>query len=203
METITAIPTTYNGVQLRSRMEAQCAFLFDRLGWNWEYETYSIMLPNGVSFTPDFWLPEIDVVVECRGYESWKGRRQIQGLASLVQRAGGFEVPSKRWYVNDFLVVGPRDIARYSSSPTSEENELSGHPPIIRLCGCGWELLQHNTLYCFGCESSAIACIALSVKRGKISVNGSPVEEFSFPVHPSPRVKPNYCLEYDLDGAIL
>ena len=64
-----AIPTIYNGIQLRSRLEAQAAYLFDVLGWKWEYEPESIMLPCGTAYTPDFWLPEFRCVVECRGYD--------------------------------------------------------------------------------------------------------------------------------------
>jgi hypothetical protein len=53
---ITAIPTFYSGAQFKSRMEAQCACLFDKLGWEWEYEPWSLMLPSGLSYTPDFWI---------------------------------------------------------------------------------------------------------------------------------------------------
>ena len=44
-----AIPTTYNGVNFRSRLEAKYAAMFDQLGWNWEYEPVDM---NG--WIPDF-----------------------------------------------------------------------------------------------------------------------------------------------------
>lgn len=46
----TAIPTLYGETTFRSRFEAQCAFLLDTLGWKWEYEGFSLMLPNGVMY---------------------------------------------------------------------------------------------------------------------------------------------------------
>ena len=45
------IPTTYNDVRFRSRLEAQWAAFFDLLGWRWEYEPYDL---NG--YIPDFIL---------------------------------------------------------------------------------------------------------------------------------------------------
>lgn len=33
-----AIPTKYRGLQMRSRIEARWAAMFDRVGWPWEYE---------------------------------------------------------------------------------------------------------------------------------------------------------------------
>ena len=44
-----AIPTTYNGVNFRSRLEAKYAAMFDQLEWKWEYEPVDM---NG--WIPDF-----------------------------------------------------------------------------------------------------------------------------------------------------
>lgn len=47
----TAIPTTYKGVQMRSRLEARWAQMFDLLHWPWEYEPVDL---DG--YIPDFAL---------------------------------------------------------------------------------------------------------------------------------------------------
>lgn len=87
-----AIPTLYKGIQLKSRMEAQVALLLDTLGWKWQYEPFSIMLPNGTAYTPDFLIEGHRFIIECRGYESDKGERQIDGFAGLVTaRTGDYE----------------------------------------------------------------------------------------------------------------
>lgn len=48
---LAAIPTIYNGVQFRSRLEARWAAFFDLAGWRWEYEPFDL---NG--YIPDFAL---------------------------------------------------------------------------------------------------------------------------------------------------
>lgn len=46
-----AIPTRYEGVEFRSRLEAKWAAFFDLAGWRWEYEPVDL---NG--YIPDFFL---------------------------------------------------------------------------------------------------------------------------------------------------
>ncbi len=45
------IPTKYNGVQFRSRLEATYAAFFDLVGWRWDYEPVDL---DG--WIPDFWI---------------------------------------------------------------------------------------------------------------------------------------------------
>lgn len=47
--TYAAIPTTYKGINMRSRLEAKWACMFDQFGWQWEYEPFDL---NG--WIPDF-----------------------------------------------------------------------------------------------------------------------------------------------------
>jgi hypothetical protein len=46
---IHAIPTTYKGVNFRSRLEAKWACMFDQLGWDWSYEAIDLK-----GWIPDF-----------------------------------------------------------------------------------------------------------------------------------------------------
>jgi hypothetical protein len=46
-----AIPTNYNGINFRSRLEAKWARFFDLLGWKWDYEPVDF---DG--YIPDFYL---------------------------------------------------------------------------------------------------------------------------------------------------
>jgi len=50
---IPARPTTYNGVRMRSRLEAAYAEQFDAFGWRWEYEPECFASPAG-QYLPDF-----------------------------------------------------------------------------------------------------------------------------------------------------
>lgn len=59
----TSIPTTYNGVNFRSRLEAKWAAFFDLAGWRWNYEPIDLN-----RWIPDFVLHGADgkVLVEVK-----------------------------------------------------------------------------------------------------------------------------------------
>jgi len=57
----------YNGVYLRSQWELRTAKVLDILGIKWEYEKYCFIMPNGESYTPDFYLPKQDLWLEVKG----------------------------------------------------------------------------------------------------------------------------------------
>ena len=59
MQTIAAIPTKYNGVTFRSRLEARWAVFFDNLNIEWQYEREGYQLQDGTWYVPDFWLPGV------------------------------------------------------------------------------------------------------------------------------------------------
>jgi hypothetical protein len=71
---IRAIPTHYNDVRFRSRLEAKWAVFFDLCGWRWQYEPFD--MPGWI---PDFILRgENNVLVEVKPYsgaslETWNG----------------------------------------------------------------------------------------------------------------------------------
>jgi hypothetical protein len=51
------IPTTYKGVQYRSRLEAKWAVFFDHLGFEFAYESNSVKDEHGnILYTPDFYI---------------------------------------------------------------------------------------------------------------------------------------------------
>lgn len=54
-EAIKARPTTYNGVKMRSRLEARFAAGLDKLGIEWKYEPECFADESG-QYLPDFWL---------------------------------------------------------------------------------------------------------------------------------------------------
>lgn len=66
--TIRPIETHYAGCRFRSRLEARWAVFFDRLGTRWEYEPQGYRLGAGhKSYLPDFWLPDLHLLVEVKG----------------------------------------------------------------------------------------------------------------------------------------
>lgn len=91
-----AIPTRYNGVQFRSRIEAKWAAMFDLLGWRWEYEPIDL---DG--YIPDFVLvfPAGGVLVEVKS---------IFGVDDLIAAAAK-KIDASGWQTtntNSALILG-------------------------------------------------------------------------------------------------
>ena len=78
-----AIPTTgINGIRFRSRIEAQWAEMFTKLGWEWEYEPIDLK-----GYIPDFILkfPHRHLLVEVKGDTDIKN---IEQYADKIIKSG-------------------------------------------------------------------------------------------------------------------
>lgn len=60
-----SIPTFYNAVTFRSRLEARWAVFMDHLGVPWSYEHEGYALDSGW-YVPDFWLPTLQTHLEIK-----------------------------------------------------------------------------------------------------------------------------------------
>lgn len=91
----TGIPTMYNGVQFRSRLEAKWAALFDLVGWKWEYEPYD--LPGWI---PDFVLfgEKENVIVEVKPFFKLE-EYDTKKIVDAITQSGHSEM--------DILLLGP------------------------------------------------------------------------------------------------
>ena len=63
---IKTIPTTYNGIKFRSRLEARWAVFFDQVGIKYLYEYEGFELENKEWYLPDFYLPEYGIYCEVK-----------------------------------------------------------------------------------------------------------------------------------------
>ena len=57
--TLTARPTTYNGIKMRSRLEARYAAMLDAMEATWEYEPCAYANASG-QYLPDFLVTALD-----------------------------------------------------------------------------------------------------------------------------------------------
>lgn len=60
------IPTLYNGVEYKSKIESQIALFLDGVEIKHQYEPQSFLLASGRHFCPDFFCPEIKLWVEVK-----------------------------------------------------------------------------------------------------------------------------------------
>ena len=111
------IKTMYNGIEYKSRLEADTARIIDKIGYKSEYESISFLLPDGIHYWPDFYIPNIHLWIECRGYESEKGESQIEGFSNLI--AAGFIMPNKNLSTQpDFgLDILPFELVNKNDAP--------------------------------------------------------------------------------------
>ena len=79
-DTISVIQTFYNGHKFRSRLEARWAVFFDALGIKYIYEPEGFNLPDGLSYLPDFYLPDLKIWVEVKGLSNETDAEKVRNF---------------------------------------------------------------------------------------------------------------------------
>lgn len=59
-------PVTYCGWNMKSKLEGMYAVFVDKLGLDFIYEPERFKLSNGQIYTPDFWIPSSDLMLEIK-----------------------------------------------------------------------------------------------------------------------------------------
>lgn len=77
-------PSWYKGIHFRSRLEVKWASLFNKLKIKWEYEKQWFSVEPGLGYLPDFYLPDLGVFFEAKGFMDNNDMRKITGLARLL-----------------------------------------------------------------------------------------------------------------------
>lgn len=85
---IKAIETHYNGYRFRSRLEARWAVFFDTARIRYTYETEGFVLSNGITYLPDFYLPDYDMHVEVKA-DTEEGRADVLSKCGSAITWGG------------------------------------------------------------------------------------------------------------------
>jgi hypothetical protein len=109
-----AIPTRHNGLLFRSRCEARWAVVFDKIGWDYQYEPESYRLSCG-PYLPDFYLPDADVFFEVKAsYPTSDELRKAENLCVAREKpvviSTGPPNPQRDEIDNDLIVFYPEMI---------------------------------------------------------------------------------------------
>jgi hypothetical protein len=189
------IPTLYNGIQFRSRLEAKWAAMFDLLGWKYEYEPYD--LPGWI---PDFLLGNTlveikpttcfpaDVAEEVEPLADADGREVlILGCLFPLHQAG---IPATDGLVCGWLRAEPprwrpelsrtwgRAIINHFYDPIMNKIDLEfgfgPQPPWFGL----YHEYDHKMLCDPGCSPPDADRLELAVNRAGPERRGVPVESF-------------------------
>lgn len=92
IKTKAAIPTNGpRGIRFRSRLEAQWAYFFDFVGWNWEYEPFDLR-----GYIPDFILKfaKVEILVEIKGTLD---KADLNNYVKKIEDSG---------WVGDYMICG-------------------------------------------------------------------------------------------------
>lgn len=76
----------YNGIKLKGKWEVIVAKWLDLNNIKWEHETKSFDYEwNGIrKYYPDFYLPEFDLFIEVKGYETERDRCKWKDISNLI-----------------------------------------------------------------------------------------------------------------------
>jgi len=75
-------PTKYNGIQMRSKLEARYAKYLDDNGIEWVYEPKRFWLEDiQTTYMPDFYLPILDEYTEVKGWDN--GLEKVESFRKL------------------------------------------------------------------------------------------------------------------------
>lgn len=122
---IPAIPTDYNGIRFRSKLEARYAKAFDSLNISWEYEGIGFEFDDGTRYCPDFHLPKTDQFFEVKGAMDQVDGHKIYSLAQeydvivgdcdgflTIQRKGSNKIAQAHIFVTDYgyMIDADREV---------------------------------------------------------------------------------------------
>jgi len=116
MKQLTARPTTYKGVDMRSRLEAGFAQWLDGMRWTWAYEPECFASENGQ------WLPDFRVDIPCVSADVGSGQTVY------------IEVKPATFTLHDLADLRPRILGLYASKPNDDVAAVlaqEGHNPLI------------------------------------------------------------------------
>lgn len=147
-----AIPTTWNGIQFRSRLEARWASFFTKLGWEWSYEPIDLK-----GYIPDFFIglgDERKILVEVKPVlnvedavvdeaidkvraSGWEGMAIVAG-ATVSESRFGYGTLRIGAFVDD----GASDFRDECAACACPEGNHVAICPVdgvwyCRMCGCG------------------------------------------------------------------
>lgn len=153
MGNIAALPTLYDGITFRSRIEARWALFFNMAGISYEYEpeAYKFTGPDGYeeAYLVDFYLPSKKVFVEIKG-GNYKDFPYLpsERIHPALEKCGKL---ARRTDTNVLLLAGPipnlslakrKEWLRVHFGPnTHEEPESVAWLYLLQQNGCNWQLI--------------------------------------------------------------
>jgi hypothetical protein len=154
-----SIPTTYNGVRYRSKLEAAWAEFFDRHRMKFAYESEGFNF-DGVWYLPDFYLPEIKTFVEVKGILDETDKDKLFALAKVEAPKGIMVVLAEAPAGEKYRLVNPTP-QDYEDAEPGDYIPVGSFSNEVRLGLCA----RCNTWYFMEIEQSW-HCTACGFREG-------------------------------------
>lgn len=138
------IPTTYAGKIFRSKLEADWAACFDRLGIQWLYEVEGYQLDNGTYYLPDFFLPQIKTLFEVKGIlDEENTRKYFDFCKEMTQKDKDY------WTSPEICIMmgGPEGTIYYFT----EQEQYCAWLGKCAICKKCWFLSSFGSYHCRNC----------------------------------------------------
>lgn len=126
-----SIPTEYNGVHMRSKLEAKWAKFFDDNGIKWLYEPEGFQ-KDGVKYLPDFALPDMKIIFEAKGVMDDYDQKKKKIMVEICKETGwlyviGFDhIPYASLYT-----LGEKKIYEDKINISHEKEIQKNFPEIV------------------------------------------------------------------------
>ena len=131
---MTAIPTIYNGIQMRSRLEATWAAVMDHYGIEWLYEPEAFKLSDGTMYLPDFYLPRANMIFEVKGLMTDVDMHKIEQWMRDTQRPAAIGYPDGKFSACDFGFTPSGKVN--PDEPEIWDFDENPHIILCSECGC-------------------------------------------------------------------
>lgn len=137
--TIEAVPTEYDGITFRSRLEADWAATLVANRIEWTYEPETITLPSGAVYIPDFWLPELGTWIEVKGQGIPRVEKTIELAKTRACQCA--DECTCQWPGGELVILGRASIG-------AAPGQRGYRPPAGY---ANWETPHGPSAYCITC----------------------------------------------------
>lgn len=147
---IRSIPTEYNNIQFRSRLEARWAEWLDSQDFVWSYEPEGFEI-HETYYLPDFYLPEINTILEVKGLlrnldKPFKLFHQLQLISHSNEDIplfllGGTPVPSF------YKIIGEESFYYLGKCSNCGKHWICDNINSYHCRNCGFHNGKHDLIY--------------------------------------------------------
>lgn len=147
--------TEYNGQKYRSKTEADVAKTLEKLPYTVRYEDYLATFNDEDQYLPDFYIEDIDLFIEVRGYDTEDGNRKIEKFANQIVNGKSVDnvlgPEDNETFRPDYLVVKLEETTFYEDMRRWGVKESTPYLTSCSNCGDVFFYGRQGSFQCRNC----------------------------------------------------